>query len=138
MTDPGTVEMTAVAEQDRLSQTRADSLFAHRSKPSSLTRDALRRLRRNPGAIAGEHDGRRAVFLDQRRTFDFRAGSQRLARINRAILEAIRARKAHLADRAWLGRATAARQRRHLQFLPDTACREAEAIAIRRSRASPG
>jgi peptide/nickel transport system permease protein len=53
MTDPGTVEMAVVAEQDQLAQTRTDSLFAHRSKPSSLTRDALRRLRRNPGAIAG-------------------------------------------------------------------------------------
>jgi len=53
MTDPGTVEMTGVAERDRLSQARADSLFAYRSKPSSLTRDALQRLRRNPGAIAG-------------------------------------------------------------------------------------
>ena len=53
MTDPGTVEMTGVAEHDRLPQARADALSAYRSKPSSLTRDALRRLRRNPGAIAG-------------------------------------------------------------------------------------
>ena len=42
-----------MAEQDQLARARADSLFANRSKPSSLTRDALRRLRRNPGAIAG-------------------------------------------------------------------------------------
>jgi peptide/nickel transport system permease protein len=53
MSDTGAVEPTRVAEQDRQAQTRADSLFSYRSKPSGLTRDTIRRLRRNPGAVAG-------------------------------------------------------------------------------------
>jgi peptide/nickel transport system permease protein len=46
-------ELAGTADADRFAQARADALFQAQSKPSSLTRDVLRRLRRNPGAIAG-------------------------------------------------------------------------------------
>jgi peptide/nickel transport system permease protein len=46
-------EIATVSEQDALAQARADALFNRDAKPAGLTRDALRRLRRNPGALAG-------------------------------------------------------------------------------------
>jgi len=46
-------EAARVADRDQSSQTHADALFNQRNKPSNLWREAFRRLRRNPGAIAG-------------------------------------------------------------------------------------
>jgi peptide/nickel transport system permease protein len=46
-------EIATVSEQDAIAQARTDALFNRDTKPAGLTRDALRRLRRNPGAIAG-------------------------------------------------------------------------------------
>ena len=41
------------AEADRMFATRSDELLSRGAKPSSLTRDALRRVGHNPGAVLG-------------------------------------------------------------------------------------
>jgi len=46
-------EQVSAAQRDTVSQQRADALFGGANKPRGLFRDTIRRLRRNPGAIAG-------------------------------------------------------------------------------------
>jgi len=46
-------EAARVADAEHASQARADTLFTHQPRQSGPARDTIRRLRRNPGAIAG-------------------------------------------------------------------------------------
>src|SRR5689334_10260490 len=46
-------ESLSMAERDARAESRADDLFNRAAKPSGPLRDLVRRLRKNPGAMAG-------------------------------------------------------------------------------------